>query len=94
MQPSTVTGSSQAWSSVVAPPGWFLGFKLHLRINHKGRMVAFKITDGSSEDRKPCEDLTAARQGKVFADRGYLAKLLLERHWQRVLHVVTGLAAP
>ncbi|SAY40013.1 Mobile element protein [Candidatus Synechococcus spongiarum] len=25
--------------------GWFFGFKLHLLINHKGQIVAFRITD-------------------------------------------------
>ena len=40
--------------------GWFLGFKLHLLINHKGQIMAFRITDGSRDDRKPLEDMTAA----------------------------------
>ncbi|MYF35459.1 MAG: hypothetical protein F4226_01280 [Synechococcus sp. SB0678_bin_12] len=26
--------------------GWFFGFKLHLRINHKGQLMAFKVTAG------------------------------------------------
>ena len=68
--------------------GWFFGFKLHLLINHKGRIVAFRITDGSSDDRKPLEALTTALEGKVFADKGYLSSLL-ERLWQRGLHLVT-----
>ena len=41
------------------------------------------------DDRKPLEALTAALQGKVFADKGYLSKTLLERLWQRGLHLVT-----
>ncbi|MYK85910.1 MAG: IS982 family transposase [Synechococcus sp. SB0669_bin_7] len=71
--------------------GWFFGFKLHLLINHKGQIVAFRITDGSSDDRKPLEVLTTALEGKVFADKGYLSKLLPERLWQRGLHLVTGI---
>ena len=71
--------------------GWFFGFKLHLLINHKGQIVAFRITDGSSDDRKPLEALTTALEGKVFADKGYLSKSLLERLWQRGLHLVTGI---
>ena len=50
--------------------GWFFSFKLHLFINHKGQIVTFRITDGSTDDRKPLEDLTAVLQGKVFADKG------------------------
>jgi len=38
--------------------GWFLGFKLHLLIHHKGQIVAFHITDGSSDARTPVEALT------------------------------------
>ena len=68
--------------------GWFFGFKLHLPINHKGQLMAFKITDGSKDDRKPLEAMTAALHGKVFADKGYLSKALLERLWQRGLHLI------
>ena len=71
--------------------GWFFGFKLHLLINHKGQLMAFTITDGSKDERKPLEALTAALQGKVFADKGYLSKTLLERLWQRGLHLVTSI---
>ena len=39
--------------------GWFFGFKLHLRINHKGQPMAFRITAGNRADRKPLEDMTA-----------------------------------
>ena len=71
--------------------GWFFGFKLHLLINHKGRIMAFKVTDGSTDDRQPLEAMTAALQRKVFADKGYLSQALLERLWQWGLHLVTGI---
>ena len=71
--------------------GWFFGFKLHLCINHKGQFMAFRITAGSRDARKPFEAMGAAAQGKVFADKGYLSQLLLERLWQRGLHWVTGI---
>ena len=48
--------------------------------------MAFRITDGSRDDRKPLEDMTAALQGKIFADQGYVSKSLLERLWQWGLH--------
>ena len=54
--------------------GCFLGFKLHLRINHKGQIMAFRITDGSRGDRKPLEAMGAGLQGKVFGDKGYLSQ--------------------
>ena len=71
--------------------GWFFGFKFHLLINHKGQLMAFKITAGSADDRKPLQALTAAVQGKVFADKGYLSQALLKRLWQRGLHLVTSI---
>ena len=71
--------------------GWFFGFKLHLRIHHKGQIMAFRMTDGSRDDRKPLEDMTAALQGKIFADQGHVSKSLLERLWQRGLHLVTSI---
>ncbi|MYG63942.1 MAG: hypothetical protein F4158_05130 [Synechococcus sp. SB0675_bin_7] len=37
-------------------------------------IVAFRITDGSSDDRQPLAALTTALAGKVFADKGYLSK--------------------
>ena len=42
-------------------------------------------------DRKPLEAMTAALQGKVFADQGYLPTALQQRLWQRGLHLVTGI---
>ena len=71
--------------------GCFFGFKLHLLINHKGQFMAFRITDGSKDDLKPLEAMTAALHGKVFADKGYLSKALLERLWQRGLPLITGI---
>ena len=71
--------------------GWFFGFNLHLPINHKGQIMAFRITDGSRDDRKPLEVMSAALQGKIFADQGYLSQALLEHLWQRDLHLVTSI---
>ena len=71
--------------------GWFFGFKLHLLINHKGQIMAFRITAASRDDRNPLEDLSAALQGKIFADKGYLSQALLERLWQRGLHLITSI---
>ena len=71
--------------------GWFFGFKLHLLIHHKGQIMAFKMTAGSRDDRNPLEAMTTALQGKIFADQGYLSQALLERLWQRGLHLITSI---
>ena len=54
-------------------------------------MVAVQWAGCCKDDHKPLEALTAALQGKVFADKGYLSKALLEHLWQRGLHLVTSI---
>ena len=71
--------------------GWFLGFKLHLLINHQGEIRAFKITSGNVDDRQPLERMVSALRGKVFADKGYISKSPMKRLWQRGLHLITGI---
>ncbi|HBP53965.1 MAG TPA: IS982 family transposase [Synechococcus sp. UBA8638] len=73
--------------------GWFFGFKLHVLIHDKGQLMAFRITAGNKDDRKPLDAMSAALQGKSFADKDYLSQSLLERLWQRGRHLVTGIAA-
>jgi hypothetical protein len=59
--------------------GWFYGFKLHLLINEHGEILAFSITAGNVDDRKPVAQMTEKVWGKVFGDKGYIsAKLLME----------------
>lgn len=71
--------------------GWFFGFKLHIVINHKGEIMAVKITPGNTDDRAPLEAMTAQLQGKLFADKGYISKSLFSRLWKRGLHLITGI---
>lgn len=59
--------------------GWFLGFKLHLIINDKGELLAFKLTPGNIDDRKPVVELAKAISGKLFGDKGYISQNLLEQ---------------
>ncbi len=33
--------------------GWFYGFKLHLVINEQGELLAFALTPGNRDDRRP-----------------------------------------
>jgi hypothetical protein len=37
---------------------WHFGFKLHLIINDKGELLAFKLTSANVDDRKPVPDMT------------------------------------
>jgi hypothetical protein len=71
--------------------GWFFGFKLHLVINDKGEFMAFKVTAGNVDDRKPVPDLIKHLTGKLFGDKGYISQTLFEQLFQQGLQLVTRL---
>jgi hypothetical protein len=56
--------------------GWFYGFKLHIVINDKAEIVAFKLTKGSVSDNNTNLLLELCKQlfGKLYGDKGYLVK--------------------
>lgn len=56
--------------------GWFYGFKLHVVINHLGELLCLRLTPGNVDDRKPVPAWAEVLFGKLFADKGYLAKWL------------------
>ena len=53
--------------------GWFYGFKLHLIINDQGELLAFKLTPGNVDDRKPVPEMATDLSGKLFGDCGYIS---------------------
>ena len=63
--------------------GWFYGLKLHTVINHKGQIMAIKITPGHVNDRNPLEAMMKGLTGKVCADKGYIGKDLFNRLWNQ-----------
>ena len=69
--------------------GWFFGFKLHLVINDKGEIMAFKLTAGNVDDRKPVPDLMENLLGKLFGDKGYISQKLTEQLMQQGIRLVT-----
>lgn len=70
--------------------GWHYGFKLHLIINDKGELLAFKLTTGNTDDRKPVPDMTQDLIGKLFGDRGYISQELFEKLYEQGLELITG----
>ena len=48
--------------------GYFYGFKLHLEINHKGEVIALKITQRNVDDRGPLETLSQGLRGLMLAE--------------------------
>ena len=71
--------------------GWFYGFKLHLAVNEHGEILAFQLTPGNVDDRKPAPFLLTGLFGKVFADKGYISQQLFERLLQQNIQLVTGI---
>jgi hypothetical protein len=71
--------------------GWFYGLKLHFVINHKGEIMALKITPGNTADSAVLADITRRLTGKLYADKGYLGQELFQKLWQRGLHLITGI---
>jgi hypothetical protein len=56
--------------------GWFYGFKLHLVVNDRGELLAFRLTPGNVDDRKPLPGMLRGVFGKLFGDKGYLSQTL------------------
>jgi hypothetical protein len=69
--------------------GWFFGFKLHILINDRGELMAFKITQGNVDDRKSVGFLSQGLVGKMVGDKGYISQKLFEELYQRGLQLIT-----
>jgi hypothetical protein len=59
--------------------GWFYGFKLHLVVNDRGELLAFCLTPGNLDDRKPVPRLVHRLFGQLFGDKGSISQPLAER---------------
>ena len=70
--------------------GWFYGFKLHLVINNLGHIIAFTLTEGNTDDRKPVPQLLHNLFGKIFGDKGYISKDLFNVLLGKGLKLVTA----
>lgn len=61
--------------------GWFYGLKLHLITNQKGEIMSFTFSSGNKADANSAIVKTLTKnlkEGKLFADAGYVSKKLLE----------------
>ena len=66
---------------------WYFGFKLHLIINdsrserlrQRGEILAFALTSGNTDDRKPLPEMAKSLMGKLFGDKGYVSQALFEQ---------------
>lgn len=68
---------------------WFFGLKLHIVINDKGELIAFKITSGKQSDVKAGESLLSTLSGLAFGDKGYIGKKVAETLLEKGLKLIT-----
>ena len=68
---------------------WYFGFKLHLIINDQGELLAFQITPGNIDERKPVPTLAKDLWGKIFGDKGYISQDLFQELFVNNLKLVT-----
>jgi len=71
--------------------GWFFGFKLHLVVNDQGEILAFQLTPGNLDDRKPVPKMAEKLFGKLFADRGYISKDLFLQLYDEGVILITSI---
>jgi hypothetical protein len=71
--------------------GWFFGFKLHLIINDQGEILAFMLTAGNVDDRRPLPGMVKSLWGKCFGDKGYLSSRLFDELWEKGVQLITKL---
>ncbi len=71
--------------------GWFHGFKLHIVINDKGEILNFTITQANVDDRTPLKKKNFLDKiyGKLYADKGYIGKDLMQILFVDGLHLIT-----
>ena len=56
--------------------GWFYGFKLHLIVNDQGELLAYTLTPGNIDDRRPVPQMAHGLFGTLLGDKGYLSQAL------------------
>ena len=72
--------------------GWFYGFKLHLVVNDRGELLAFCLSPGNLDDRKPVPRLVRRLFGQLFGDKGYISAPLAEQLFlEQGLRLITKL---
>lgn len=68
---------------------WFYGLKLHVAINYRGELLSIKVTPGNVDDRKPVAFLCRRLFGRVYADKGYVARWLVDLLRARQMDFIT-----
>src|SRR5262245_20377750 len=70
----------------------FTASNLHLVVNDRGELLAFCLSPGHIDDRKPVPRLVRRLFGQLFGDKGYISAPLAERLFlSRGLRLITKL---
>ena len=69
--------------------GWHFDFKLHLIVNDKGELIAFKLTPANVDDRQPIPEMTPDLFGQLFGGRGYISQKLFEKLYEQGWQLIT-----
>ena len=80
---------SALFDAVKGSTGWFFGFKLHIAINHRGKLLRMEVTPGNVDDRKPVTQLCRSVFGRVYADKSYVTQWLVKRLHQQQVEFIT-----
>lgn len=73
--------------------GWFYGFKLYLVCNDKGQIIDFLLTKANVDERYPLKNKNFHDKisAKIYGDKGYLSKALLDQLFVDGIHLITKL---
>ncbi len=73
--------------------GWFYGFKLHIVINDKGKILNFCVTGANVDDRGPLKNENFLKQifGKLFGDKGYISQKLQQLLFVDGIQLITNI---
>jgi hypothetical protein len=69
--------------------GWFYGVKLYAVINHRGELLAIKVTPGNVDDRKGLLAIASNVFGKLYAGKGYIGKEFARKMKDKGIDLVT-----
>ena len=69
--------------------GWFFGLKIHLVVNDRCELIAFKITQGNQHDGPIAQKLLKGLEGLAFGDKGYLGKKIFDALYEEGLKLIT-----
>lgn len=69
--------------------GWFFGLKIHLVVNDRCELIAFKITQGSQHDSTTALKLLKGLEGLAFGDKGYLGQKIFDALYIEGLKLIT-----